>query len=972
MTAISAQRRSVARAFFGSGDAELSVGADGLHVAGSRGTRVIAAASMTSPVQMETGLLWATLVVTTASGPEHLRGFSQSDLRPLVDGLNARLRQHAELHLLRVLSPLGAARTLVEERLASRAYIRDSERRRLVDEVGSALASSGDPLWKSFATPPQRQTADYLKRFIADSQEVVAAANEATVEAELEAHRELFNSIESQPLTAAQRRACVVCEDHNLVLAGAGTGKTSTMIGRAGYLLAAGKASPEQILMLAFATKAAGEMQERQDARLGAWCATGTPTVKTFHALGLDIIRQVEGRSPSVSPLAEDEFRLSQFVDTEIDELSLEPDYRAALIRYCTTEQFPYRSHFDFASMKDYEEYVRTYELRTLAGELVKSFEEVAIANFLNSQGVGYEYERPYPIDTTDETHRGYSPDFYLPDYDVYIEHFALDQQGCAPAYFEPGYEQGVAWKRSLHSEHNTKLVETYSWMKREGTLESGLAEKLLAAGVEFSPRDEVQLLAELRESSQVKDVADLLAKFLGLFKQANRSLPSLRGEVDAHEDRSRLHVLLDLFEPVLAAYSAELSEKGHVDFADMIGRATNYVETGRFISPFTHMLVDEFQDISAVRAQLVSALLRQREDGVLFAVGDDWQSIYRFTGSDIGYTRDFARIFGATATTSLDTTFRFNSSIGEVASRFVLANPLQIRKEIHSLVQLSEPAISLVGARSRVDALRAILDAIDQRATIVPGTGTQVLILARYNFTLDDWPTPERHRLKKEHPALKLDFMTVHGSKGKEADYVVVLGLEKGRNGFPARKPVDAFFEILLPRAETFPHAEERRLFYVALTRARHHVYVMYDPLHASPFVGELQDGPAYGVRTDEFADNPACMEIPHVPCPKCASGSLVPRTSEYGVFTACDNYPSCDYRQQPCPKCSGIMRPDSSASVCANPKCGTVVRLCPRCGGSLVEHKGRWGAFLGCSNYSSSGCTYKEKLDGGGAGAR
>jgi len=970
MTAISAQRNAIARLIFGAADADLSIGADGLNVTGSRGARLVAAASMTAPLQTESGLLWARLIVTTASGREVLRGFARSDLQPLASAMNVDVQRHAQTHLLAAFGPLTATRTQIDELLGSHTYIKDSERKRLLEAAAAALAVRSDSLWAFFATPAQRQTAEYLGRFVADSQRLVASANEEAVATELDRHRDLFDSIESKPLTVAQRRACVVCEDHNLVLAGAGTGKTSTMIGRAGYLLAAGKASPEQILMLAFATKAAGEMQERQDARLGAWCATGTPTVKTFHALGLDIIRQVEGRSPSVSPLAEDEFRLAQFVNTEIDELGNEPDYRATLIRYCTTEQFPYRSHFDFASMKDYEEYVRTYELRTLAGELVKSFEEVAIANFLNSQGVGYEYERPYPIDTADETHRGYSPDFYLPDYDVYIEHFALDQQGRAPAYFERGYEEGVAWKRSLHSTHNTELIETYSWMKREGTLESGLAAKLLFAGVEFSPRDEVQLLAELRESSQVKDVADLLAKFLGLFKQANRTLPSLRGEVDAHEDRSRLHVLLDLFEPVLSAYTVELSEKGYVDFADMIRRATSYVEAGRFVSPFAHVLVDEFQDISAVRAQLVAALLRQREGCVLFAVGDDWQSIYRFTGSDIGYTRDFARVFGPTATTSLDTTFRFNSSIGEVASRFVLANPLQIRKEIHSLFELSEPAISLVGARSRVDALRAILDAIDERASAAPEAGTQVLILARYNFTLDDWPTAERHRLKKEHPALVLNFMTVHGSKGKEADYVVVLGLEKGRNGFPAKKPVDAFFEILLPRAETFPYAEERRLFYVALTRARHRVYVMYDPMHASPFVGELQDGAAYAVRTDEFANNPACMEIPHVPCPKCASGSLVPRTSEYGVFTACDNYPSCDYRQQPCPKCGGIMRPGSGASVCANPKCGAVVRLCPRCGGSLVERKGRWGAFLGCSNYSSADCKYKEKVDGSGTG--
>jgi DNA helicase-4 len=919
---------------------------------------------MTAPVRVESGFLWSGLAVTTASGREVVRGFSVTALQPIEEALNRGLRRHAQGHLSAAAAPLTSAGQQIAALLSSSTYIRDSERRQTLAGVTAALSVRDDPFWKAFSTQAQRHQAGEIGRFVVDSESLVVSANEALVAAELDLHAGLFDGIESKPLTSAQRRACVVCEDRNLVLAGAGTGKTSTMIGRAGYLMATGHARADQILMLAYAKKAAGEMQERQDARLGKWCPEGTPKVSTFHAMGLDIIRKVEGRGVDVTPMAEDPVRLAQFIDRTMDELCDDADYRAKLIRYITTERFPYRSYFDFASMQEYEEYVRTYELRTLAGELVKSFEEVAVANFLNSQGVAYEYERPYPVDTADATHRRYSPDFYLPQYDIYIEHFALDRAGRAPEYFAPGYAADADWKRALHKQHGTTLLETFSYMKREGILDSSLAAQLEAAGVRYSPRDEMQLLKELRESSEVKQVADLLGGFLGLFKQANSSLPTVRAALEAHKDKSRLLLLVDLFAPVLEVYEADLAKHGQIDFADMIRRATAYVEAGRFVSPFTHILVDEFQDISAVRANLVIALLRQRQDSVLFAVGDDWQSIYRFTGSDIGYTWHFARVFGATATTALDTTFRFNSSIGNVASYFVLQNPSQTRKTVRSLVDAAEPAVSLLGALSREDGLKVALEAIAKRESYGSSARATVLVLARYKFVLEEWPSEVRRRLKQEYPSLSIDFMTVHAAKGREADYVVVLGLEKGRNGFPANKPVDALLEILLPKSEDFAFAEERRLFYVAMTRARRRVYLVYNPMEASPFVSELRDeSHPYPVRVDEFAGHSLCMELPHVACPKCGSGALVPREGESGRFVGCNNYPRCDHTEQLCPQCGSLMRRRAGARACTNPECNAVVRLCPKCGGSMVERSGPHGKFLGCSNYYREGCRYKEQ---------
>lgn len=856
--------------------------------------------------------------------------------------------------------------------LAGAQYARTSVKVAVAKRASEALADVEHPLWLVYATRAQRDLQRRLQRMLGELDALTAEANEAFVQRELATFAALFDSVESNPLTVAQRRSCVVNEDNNLVLAGAGTGKTSTMIGRAGYLLASGRARPDEILMLAYGRKAAEEMQERQDEKLAAWTKDGTPTIKTFHALGLEIIGQAEGRRPSLSPLAEDKFQFTKFIDEQVAECCDLAAYQEKMIRYCGSERFPYRNPFDFASMPEYYEYVRENELRTLRGEVVKSFEEVVVANFLSANGVRYLYEHPYSVDTSGPDYRQYKPDFYLPDYKVYVEHFALDGQGQPPVHFDGRkYLEGVEWKRKLHRSHGTKLVETYSYLKREGRLESHLAAKLEEAGVKLVPRPPEELLAELRESSEVSDFAALLGDFLTLFKQADFELSELRRMAAAHIDAARMTLLIDLFGPILEAYETELRENRDIDFADMIRRATKHVEEGSFRSPYRQILVDEFQDISRPRARLVLALRQQATETVTFGVGDDWQSIYRFTGSDIAYTRDFPVHFGPTVTTPLETTFRFNDQIGAVSSKFVLKNPAQIRKSIASIKRSGKPEVSLVRAVRTDDGLRLALDGISSR---LGGYGrpqrARVLVLGRYNWVVDEWRSRgAKQTLKKSYPSIDIDFMTVHAAKGKEADYVVVLGLHRGKHGFPSEKPTDDVLEFLLPELEPFRHAEERRLFYVALTRAKERTYLVYSPQEASPFVVELlsEDDP-YPVCTDEFAAELLCAEVPLVLCPKCADGGLVLKSGPYGTFVGCNNYPYCNYREKPCPQCGSLMRRAGSQRTCTNAGCAVTIPICPKCGAQMVERTGPYGRFWGCINYRRNSdfmCTGKINIE-------
>lgn len=794
----------------------------------------------------------------------------------------------------------------------------------------------------------------HVRPLLDNTHQQVAKLNQAFIAQQSRQFRDFFDQVETNPLTAAQRKACIIDEQHNLVLAGAGTGKTSTMIGRAGYLIKAGLAKPEQILMLAYARKAAEEMDERMQTKLGIQ----NLTVKTFHSLGLRIISQVEGAAPAIDKMAEDEALRAAFVDNQIQSLLEDERYRSRLLTYFLRFAYPYKSQFNFKSLGAYNAYILENDIRTLQGELVKSYEECEIANFLYRQGIAYQYEANYQVNTSGPDYRVYQPDFYLPAYGIYIEHFAVNQHNQTPPFIDqPNYLAGMAWKRELHAKYQTTLIETYSYLKQQGRLTEVLSEKLQAAGVQFKPLPQNELLSQLNQLGRVSEFSKLMAQILGLFKAAYLGIKQLVEKADKHEDRERMRAAAYLFEPIYQAYQQQLRDNATIDFDDMIGLAINYVESGRYPSPYRYLLVDEFQDISASRARLLQALMAQQPEASLFGVGDDWQSIYRFTGSDVALTKDFQAYFGDTATSVLDQTFRFNNKIGEVASRFITQNPSQIEKQIRSLRLVEQPAVSLIKTDQDSTGIQAAFDAIAAKAR----PSASVLLLARFNFK-----RPDVAALKRRYPQLSLQFMSVHASKGKEADYVIVFGLEKGAHGFPSEKATHPLLELLLPQVEAFAHAEERRLFYVALTRARHHVYLVSNGLKPSPFVRELVDGD-YAVSIDEFSGPGFQEQLADIPCPACKTGWLVPRDSQYGSFFGCNQYPLCNHTQRACQWCGGGLKTQGRFRVCESRRCDFVEPICPRCEGAMLLRKGLHGQFWGCSHYRKNAafsCSHTEQF--------
>ncbi|MCV2512672.1 DNA helicase IV [Leclercia pneumoniae] len=502
--------------------------------------------------------------------------------------------------------------------------------------------------------------------------------NQAWTDTMLTRYADFFAGIESSPLNPAQARAVVNGEHSLLVLAGAGSGKTSVLVARAGWLLTRGEATADQILLLAFGRKAAQEMDERIEARLH----TQEITARTFHALALHIIQQGSKKVPVVSKLEND------------------TPARQALF--------------------------------------IKAW-----------------------------------------------------QQQCSEKK-----AQAKGWRQWLEEELNWTVPEGSFWQNEK------LARRL-------APRlDRWVSLMRMHGGAQSEMIAGAPEEIRDLFSKR-----------------------VKLMAPLLKAWKTALKEENAVDFSGLIHQAILILEKGRFVSPWKHILVDEFQDISPQRAALLAALRGQNKHTSLFAVGDDWQAIYRFSGAQLSLTTAFHHYFGEGDRCDLDTTYRFNNRIGEIANRFIQQNPHQLAKPLNSLAVGDKKAVTLLAD----DQLDALLDKLSGYAK----PEERILLLARYHHlkpaTLDKAAT--------RWPKLQLDFMTIHASKGQQADYVIVLGLQEGSDAFPAPARESVMEQALLPVPEDFPDAEERRLLYVAITRARHRVWLLFNKAQPSSFVAVLRD---------------------------------------------------------------------------------------------------------------------------------
>ena len=771
-----------------------------------------------------------------------------------------------------------------------------------------------------------------------DFQAAREQANRRFVSESISAVQSAARRVLQRPLTGEQAEAIATDEDVTLVLAGAGTGKTTVIVGKVAHLVRNQGVSPHEILVVAFNRKAAEEIRERLPGELSA------VDVFTFHAFGHRVIAN-SGVAPIISKLAFDDTAFKIAVQDGLNELLDDPQQSDSVTNFITYHRAPHYSVFDFDTPAKYNEYIRRVDLRTLSGDLVKSFEELLIANYLTEHGINFRYEAPYKELTATQRHRQYQPDFFLPDYDIYIEHFALDERGRAPPNWK-GYAKGVEWKRSIHRQNDTKLIETYSWQHRQGSLLPTLRKRLEEAGVSFN-RVSRQTLIEQLGQKQISWLAGLLTAFLNQVKTSGLSFDELHARARECGDRRRNEGFLKVCEQVQRRYEQWLADGGALDFHDLINHATRYIGEGRWKPQYRYVLVDEFQDISAGRIALLQALRCQNM--AYFLVGDDWQSIYRFAGSDVGLLRSCGDHLGHVQTRTLSLTFRYKDGILGPSTAFVQRNPEQTQRPLRSASDAEDEGITVVADYSPAGGMTRAFQDIGTRAG---GGSPSVLVLGRYSYSRNDIPK------NWWSESLQVEFSTVHRAKGREADYVVVLDLKDDRWGFPSRTEDDPLLDLVLPPISgvAYPFAEERRLFYVAMTRARRGVYLITDPGQPSKFVVELL----------RESDNLRQLGELALECPRCTDGRL--SLSQSRKSLRCTNHPNCEYLAPRCPNCnSGYAVVTRQHSVCTNPACDRPPPVCPSCGmGVLVVRNGRFGYFWGCTGYwSEPPCRYQRNIE-------
>ncbi len=663
------------RLLFGSGSTDISLGdVELVDVAGGR--------------------LYSGVRIRHTAGSTHVSGLPRTDASALADALETTRCEWWH----RTLAPHLETLRSVHDRLTA---LTDPPKHLTADEIrdlkaeAQTAAGGFTARWpEALSDAPEIRMLRDILEFLEAPGEARTKANEAFVVNELARSRELFDRIEARPLTEEQRRAVVIDERRNLVVAAAGSGKTSVIVAKTGWLVRKGYRKPSELLLLAFARDARREMEERMERRLGAAIARDV-TVRTFHGLGMAIIGEAEGKRPTLATAAENDRTLFDLLKGIVADLLADGELSATLHGWFREGFAPYKSEHEFRHWGEYHDYIRKFDIRSLKGETVRSFEECEIANFLYLNGIAYEYEAPYEHDLATSAKRQYKPDFHLPEHGIYIEHFGINAAGnTAPFVDREQYRLDMDWKRGVHAEHGTVLVETFSHEQAAGRLLHNLTEKLAAHGVTLSPIPREDVFASLKQQGRIDPFTRLVATFLPHFKGSRLSFADVAERTGTHRDRKRAQAFLAVFRPIFERYQEALASSGEIDFHDMINRATDLVETGRYRSPFGYILVDEFQDISPSRARLLKALLDSSPGSQLFAVGDDWEAIYRFGGSDIAVMREFRDHFGAFERIDLATTFRCADRIATVATDFVLRNPAQIRKTVRTTRKSDRPAV--------------------------------------------------------------------------------------------------------------------------------------------------------------------------------------------------------------------------------------------------------------------------------------
>ena len=694
--------------------------------------------------------------------------------------------------------------------------------------------------------------SDGLQEFIDDYcslPKLVKEHNEHTIKQRLLLNKDFFDTCLKYPLDQQQRRSIVSEEENCLVISSAGCGKTSSIIGKVKYLTDIQKVPPQDILLISYTNKAAAELTERLN----------LPELRgyTFHKLALDIISKSTGSKPTICENTDS-------LIVNIFHQSLRNNkFKESIIQYFAEyQQIENDCERREREQRDQLSRIKKDKLKAMLPDMdgnaiyVRSKQEQTLCFLLSSLGLNFRYEEPYEHVVADEMHSQYRPDFSIHytkngvNYRAYLEHFGVDEHGFVPSWFarEKGisyeeanrrYGDGITWKKATHEKFGTTLFTTSSADFHYNIIRKQLIQFCTLHDIPFheKTKDELCELLLPKDSPQEKTFIRLITTFITLLKSSCTSIDEVLKK--AKSDNNSTFTIKHIFKPILDLYTQELQRRKEIDFTDVILKATHICKTSHPVK-YSHIIVDEFQDISLDRYYFLLALRDGNPPAKLYCVGDDWQSIYRFSGSDMSLFSHFEDYFGPTEINKIETTYRFGNPLIDVSSQFIQRNETQNKKTVRPCNDQVRTDIQFYSYSQN-----NYCSILSQLISSIP-EDKSVFLLGRYSF--DDIHLSSSFQSKKEGNKYfyiinnrKIEFLTVHKSKGLEADFVILLQCNKGTYGFPSQISDNPVLDYVLTKSDQFPFGEERRLFYVAITRAKIKTIVLYDNRYPSPFVDEI-----------------------------------------------------------------------------------------------------------------------------------
>ena len=699
-------------------------------------------------------------------------------------------------------------------------------------------------------------------------------------------------------LDEEQERANARPESRLLIKARAGSGKTRTLCARAALAIFDERLTPNQVMILAFNKAAAAEVKHRVQ-KMGD--IPDYENARTFHSLAYQLVKPNRkllfdaGGHPSAR-------EQSRFVQRMMQRI-LNPAFKEGMVEFFRKELEQIENIGRDLPPKEYMQFRRALELVTLRGERVKSNGEKFIADFLFEHGIEYRYERPWAWRSGFLDSATYKPDFSIVanGRDYILEHWAIDPEDRSAALPEhwdistQQYRQQILVKREFWHSKGKPLLETHTGLMLNGrnAFENRLRSILRDAGVQCQPLPKDEIIRRVFERDfAISRMAELFLQFIQRAKKRGWSAElASRRIVEMPDKEPRARLFHQLAVRAYREYEDMLEEQQAMDFDDLLVQAAEEVEVrgasvsihlgqGRMqpLGDLRWILLDEYQDFSEPYFRMLDAILKANPNIRLVAVGDDWQAINAFAGAELRYFERFSEYFPNAETVGVTTNYRSDRTVVAAGNQLMngRGSPAKISRSAQGRIETKylgdvwvefRPGEQFQQERESDDlylpprsdgrnpsefALRQaqalklctqiIFDAPDQKTMLLARTGKV------YGIELTDFRArlikilSTLRKVKPESLEKNITTMTAHGSKGQEAHRVIILDVT--RRQFPKIHPDNLLFELF----GVTPHAvleEERRLFYVAMTRAEHCLYMFTDKGTESPYLDVINDQP-------------------------------------------------------------------------------------------------------------------------------